>query len=129
MILIEHFCLFKKENKKKFLKKNHGFVDSEFVKTCHEHVICLKNCVFTVFCIIKKVGIFHKLSIKLDSIESDIIERISTEYVMYSKLCAIYLGLLNSAAHLKFKGSLCIGALVFNICTKRFPISLSSQEL
>ena len=68
-----------------------------------------------LFFIIKKVGIFHKLSIKLDSIEKDIIEIISTEYVMYSKLCAINLGLLNPAAHLIFKRSLCKGSLVFNI--------------
>ena len=27
------------ENQKKTLKKIRGFVDSEFVKTCHEHVI------------------------------------------------------------------------------------------
>jgi len=28
-----------KKNNKKFVKKICGFVDSEFVKTCHEHVI------------------------------------------------------------------------------------------
>ena len=65
--------------------------------------VCKTSYAFTIFFIIKKVGIFHKLSIKLDSIENDIIERISTEYVMYSKLCAINLGLLNPAAHLIFK--------------------------
>ena len=38
MISIEEFYLLLKENKKNFTKKNHEFVDSEFVKTCHKHV-------------------------------------------------------------------------------------------
>ena len=40
MISIEKFYLVLKENKKNFVKKNYGFIlDSEFVKTCHEHAI------------------------------------------------------------------------------------------
>jgi hypothetical protein len=39
MISIEKFYLLLKENKENFSeKKNCAFVDSEFVKTCHEHV-------------------------------------------------------------------------------------------
>ena len=34
-----HFAATSKENKKIFAKKIRGFVDSEFVKTCHEQVI------------------------------------------------------------------------------------------
>jgi hypothetical protein len=40
LISIENFYLVLKENKNFFVKKTHGFVDSEFVKTCHENVIC-----------------------------------------------------------------------------------------
>ena len=80
---------------------------------CHEHLICLKNCAFTIFFIIRKIWIFHELHIKLDSIGNDIIERVSTEYVMLSKLCAINLGLLNPAAHLIFKCSLLFNILSF----------------
>ena len=38
MISTEKFYLVWKENKKKFVKKIRAVVDSEFVKTCHEHV-------------------------------------------------------------------------------------------
>ena len=31
-----------KENRKNMVKKNCGFVDSEFVETCHEHVKSLE---------------------------------------------------------------------------------------
>ena len=37
-ISIEKFYLVLKENKHNFVKEIRGFVDSEFVKTCHEHV-------------------------------------------------------------------------------------------
>ena len=37
-VKINSFSNILKENKKKLVKKNRGFVDSEFVKTCHEHV-------------------------------------------------------------------------------------------
>ena len=36
---IEKFYLVLKKNKKIFVEKNRGFVDSGFVKTFHEHVI------------------------------------------------------------------------------------------
>ena len=37
---------FQKENKIFIVKKIRGFVDSEFVKTCHEHIIrfVIKSC-------------------------------------------------------------------------------------
>jgi hypothetical protein len=38
MISIEEFYLVIKENKINFVKKIREFVDSEFVKICHEHV-------------------------------------------------------------------------------------------
>ena len=39
LISIEEFYLVLKEDKKNFVKKIRRFVDLEFVKTCHEHVI------------------------------------------------------------------------------------------
>ena len=36
--LNEEFYLVLKENKKNFAKRFHDFVDSELVKTCHEHI-------------------------------------------------------------------------------------------
>ena len=47
MISIEKFYLVLKENKKNLVKKDHGFVNSEFVKTCHEHFTRLK-----IFCMV-----------------------------------------------------------------------------
>ena len=38
LISIETFYLVLKGDKKKFMKKIRGFVDSELMKTCHEHV-------------------------------------------------------------------------------------------
>jgi hypothetical protein len=38
LISKEKFYLVLKEKKKNLREKNRGFVDSEFVKTCHEHV-------------------------------------------------------------------------------------------
>ena len=43
LISIEKFCLSLKEKEKNVVKKIRVFVDSEFVKTCHEHVTSKVN--------------------------------------------------------------------------------------